>query len=217
MRNPFQFLLLASGIVLGRARTQPMPALWIVAGAVWKALGVTALFLGRVLHALVVAAAEVWAAIRCPLVVDASIVVGVVLLAEAVLGATAGIFVALWLLAKLRWSGGGRASRAANASSRDRQVLAHMTELASPPAPPFDAAAFAAQISTHSDAELRRMASHMTADPQGGPSAARLRQDLIQQRQILYRTLDERRGQRHAEKAPRRPAAPVVRNPTATG
>lgn len=65
-------------------------------------------------------------------------------------------------------------------------------------APPFDEAAFVSTLKPLPDADLRRMADGIARTLQG-PVSAQDRQDLAQQRRLLYRTLDERRAGRRAK------------------
>ncbi|MBK8168582.1 MAG: hypothetical protein IPK64_21755 [bacterium] len=65
------------------------------------------------------------------------------------------------------------------------------------PAAPFDEAAFVSALRPLPDADLRRMADGIAQTLQG-PVSERDRQDLSQQRRLLYRTLDERRAARRA-------------------
>lgn len=108
-------------------------------------------------------------------------------LAEAVLGGGASVWVALFFAAKLPWFAGSFRSH--------RPSLAPP---AAPAAPPFDEAAFVSGLKPLPDADLRRMADGIARTLQG-PVSAQDRQDLAQQRRLLYRTLDERRAGRRAK------------------
>jgi hypothetical protein len=69
------------------------------------------------------------------------------------------------------------------------------TPAATPAQAPFDAAAYAATLAPFSDLELRRQARDITQALRGGdPSLTDAeRRDRVQQRRVIYETLDARR------------------------
>lgn len=184
----YRALLLFLGLILGPVQRHPVRTL----GAL-QALVVRYSFMMVTAHKpLVRLPWRAWQVIDGPPARAFALVMGLIVLANllASSGALAG-WATLFIVG---------ASRGLTGPLRRGHPTAWRWQSATPaatPVPaPFDAAAYAATLAPFSDPELRRQARDITQALRGGdPSLTDAeRRDRVQQRRVIYETLDARRA-----------------------